>query len=136
MASKRVLLRWTGEGEQFRGGPEGGPSVLLDGKGGAAPSPMDFLLISLAGCMGIDVVLILQKARVPVEELEVVVDGDRPDTSPRRYTALRLEYRVRGPGEEHQTRLERAVALSRDKYCSVLHTLRTDLDVEIRIRRM
>ena len=97
---------------------------------------MDALLLSLAGCMGIDVLMILEKGRVPVTAMEVEVTGERPDTPPRRFLSLVLEYRIEGPGPEHEARLERAVALSRDKYCSVFHTLRPDLDVEIRIRRL
>lgn len=136
MASKRTVLRWSGEGELFRGGPPEGPEITIDGDGNAGPSPMDALLLALAGCMAVDVLTILEKGRVPVESLEVEVEGDRPDQPPRRFTALRMEYRVRGPGAEHQAKLERAVALSRDTYCSVYHTLRRDLDVDIRIRRL
>lgn len=136
MASKRAVLRWTGEGEVFRGGVPGGVDILVDGDGRLGPSPMDALLLSLGGCMGADVLMILRKGRVPVTGLEVEVEGERPDEPPRRFLSLRLEYRVEGPGPEHDARLERAVALSRDKYCSVIHTLRPDLDVDIRIRRL
>ncbi len=135
MASKKVTLRWTGEGEHFVGGAPGGVQVPIDGDGKAGPSPMDALLLSLAGCMGIDVLMILEKGRVPVRALEVDVEGTRPDEPPRRFLALRLVYRIEGPGPEHDGRIERAVALSRDKYCSVFHTLRPDLDVEITIER-
>ena len=79
--------------------------------------------------------MILEKSRVPVAFLEVGVDGDRANTEPRRFESLRLVCRVRGPEEGDQPKLERAVQLSRDKYCSVLHTLRPDLDLEIRIER-
>lgn len=136
MASKRVSLRWTGEGERFEGGAPGGVVIPIDGNGKAGPSPMDALLLSLAGCMGIDVLMILEKSRVPVTSLEVSVEGTRPDDPPRRFLSLVLEYRIAGPGPEHDARLERAVALSRDKYCSVFHTLRADLDVDIRIHRL
>lgn len=136
MASKSVTLAWTGEGERFEGGKPGGVAVTIDGDGVAGPSPMDALLLSLAGCMGIDVLMILEKSRVPIEALEVSVEGDRRDEPPRRYTALRLEYRVRGPREQDQAKLDRAVALSKDKYCSVLHTLRPDVDLDITIRHV
>lgn len=136
MVSKHVTLRWTGEGERFEGSAPGGATVLIDGDGKAGPSPMDALLLSLAGCMGIDVLMILEKSRVPVTSLEVAVEGTRPDDPPRRFLSLALEYRITGPGPEHEARLERAVALSRDKYCSVFHTLRPDLDVDIRIHRL
>lgn len=85
--------------------------------------------------MGIDIRMILEKGRVPLEELVVEVEGDRAPDPPRRFTALRLTVRVRGPGEEHDARIARAVDLSRDKYCSVFHSLRTDLDVEIAVER-
>lgn len=135
MASKRVTLRWTGHGEHFIGGAPGGVEVPIDGNGAEGPSPMDALLLSLAGCMGIDVLMILEKGRVPVRSLRVEVEGTRPDEPPRRFLALRLEYHFEGPGPEHDAKIERAVALSRDKYCSVFHTLRPDLDVEIAIHR-
>lgn len=135
MASKVAMLRWTGRGEVFEGGVPGGPEAVIDGDGVEGPSPMDALLLSLAGCMGVDVLMILQKGRVPVESLEVELEGDRPEDPPRRFLAIRMEYRISGPAPEDEAKVKRAVDLSRDKYCSVFHTLRPDLDVDIRIRR-
>lgn len=135
LVSKRVVLRWTGRGDAFTGGVPGSVEVPVDGDGQTGPSPMDALLLALAGCMGADVLMILRKGRVPVNALEVEVEGDRRDEPPRRFTALRLVYRISGPGAEHEAKLERAAALSRDRYCSVLHSLRPDLDVTIDVRR-
>ena len=135
MADKIVTLRWTGEGLIFRGGSRPDTEVTLDSDGKAGPSPTEFLLLSLAGCMGVDVQMILEKSRVPVEALSVEVSGDRAPSEPRRFTAIKLVYEVAGPADEHQTRLERAVALSRDKYCSVLHSLHPDIELDIEIRR-
>lgn len=134
--TKRVVLGWTGEGLVFRGGAPGGPEIVVDGDSRSGPSPMDTLLLALAGCMGADVRHILEKSRVPVEALEVEVEGVRAASDPRRYEELRLVYRVEGPAEEHRARLDRAVELSRERYCSVLHTLRPDLAVEIGIERL
>jgi putative redox protein len=136
MSASRVALRWTGEGLAFVGGAEGGPEISLESGGEKAPSPTQLLLLSLAGCMGVDVVAILGKSKVPVESLQVIVEGDRAPEPPKRFTAIRLIYRLRGPGPQHQERLQRAVDLSREKYCSVLHTLRTDLALDIRIERI
>lgn len=138
---KRVRLRWTGEGDVFRGGPvapegETRPESVIDGGSAAGPSPMDHLLLGLAGCMAVDVRMILGKSRVPLEALEVEVEGERAPEPPRRFVRLRLVYRVKGPREEDQAKLERAVALSREKYCSVLHSLRPDIDLAIDIRRV
>lgn len=128
-----VRLRWSGKDLVFEGGKPGGPQITTDSGGSAGPSPTQLLLLSLAGCMAVDVRMILDKSRVPVDDLEVVVDGDRRETEPRKFVALRLVYRVTGPGPEHQKKLERAVALSRDKYCSVLHSLDPGIDVDVRI---
>lgn len=133
---KRALLRWTGRGLVFEGGAPEGPRVVVDGDGAEGASPMDHLLLSLAGCMGSDVRHILEKSRVPVESLEVEVEGTRAPTDPRRYQALRLSYRIRGPRPGDLGRLERAVELSRTTYCSVLHSLRQDIEIEIAIERI
>ena len=132
---RKVRLRWTGEGLVFRGGADGGPEVTIDSASAEGASPMQLLLLSVAGCMGIDVILILQKSRVPVEALEVEVLGERTDSVPRRFVAIELVYRLRGPGPEHEASLQRAIDLSRDKYCSVLHSLQADIDFVIRVER-
>lgn len=134
VAEKYARLEWTGEALVFQGGHAPGLEVVVDSAGKAGGSPMDYLIVSLAGCMAIDVLMILEKSRVPVEALSVEAFGDRTESEPRRYTSLRLVYEVTGPGAEHQPRLDRAVALSRDKYCSVLHSLRPDIDLKIEIR--
>lgn len=135
-SSSTVVLRWSGEGLVFHGSADGGPVVSMDSEGEVGPSPMQFLLLSLAGCMGVDVRLILEKSRVPVESLEVRVEGDRVDGQPRKFKALRLTYLLAGPGEEHQAKLDRAIQLSRDKYCSVLHSLDPAIDIDIRVERV
>ena len=134
MATRSVELHWTGAGLHFRGGGEGGPEIDLDSDGEAGPSPTQALLLSLGACMGIDVVMILEKGRVPLESLAMSLEGDRAEDPPRRYTAIRLVYRLTGPQPEHAQKVDRAVRLSRDKYCSVYHTLRPDIEWEIEYR--
>ena len=132
---RSVRMAWTGEGLAFRGGPEGGVEIGVDSAGAEGQSPMQLLLMSLCGCMAIDVLMILQKSRVPVEGLEVEAVGVRAETVPKRYRSLELVYHVRGPSEDDQAKLERAIDLSRDRYCSVLHTLDPEIDLEIRVER-
>lgn len=132
---RSARLTWTGRGEAYRGRGGDTPEIVLDGSSGEGPSPMETLLLGLAGCMAIDVQSILQKGRVPVEAIDVEMDGERAPDPPRRFTAITMEIRVRGPAPDDQAKLDRAVELSRDKYCSVFHTLRDDLQVEIRTRR-
>jgi putative redox protein len=133
---RQVLLRWGGDGLVFHGGPEEGVRITVDGDGAQGQSPMQLLLMSLAGCMAIDVLMILEKSRVPVDSLEVEAIGERAESVPKRFVALTLIYRLSGPLEEHQAKLQRAIELSRDKYCSVLHTLDPGIDFDIRVERV
>ena len=135
MSSSEVTLRWRGEGLVFDGGVAGGPALTLDSEGKAGASPTQALLLSLAGCMGVDLVMILEKSRVPLRALEVVVSGERNTDPPRYFRSMLLTYRLKGPAEADQAKLDRAVQLSKEKYCSVLHTLRPDLALDVRIER-
>jgi len=132
---RSVHLSWTGEDLRFQGGPEGGPWVSMDGSSREGPAPMEMLLLSLAGCMAVDMKVILEKSRVPLEGMDVEVEGVRAEDDPKRYTRIEMTFHLEGPGEEDEGRIARAVELSRDKYCSVFHTLRPDMDVEIHTRR-
>jgi putative redox protein len=137
VATKSTLLRWTGEGLEFEADGYGpGPAIMLDSKSTSGPSPMDALLMAIAGCMAIDVLMIAQKSRVGIDGLEVAAEGDRAEEDPRRYQSVRLVYRVSGAQEADAPRLQRAVDLSEEKYCSVLHTLRPDVEYDIRIERV
>jgi len=97
---------------------------------------MDAVLLGVMACMGIDVLMILEKGRVPLDSLEVEAVADRMEEPPRYFRRIELIYRLEGPGEENRAKVERAIELSREKYCSVLHSLRTDLDLEIRIAEL
>lgn len=128
-ADKQVALRWTG-GLAFEGGPADGPGIVVDGDSKAGPSPMDLALAAVAACMAIDVKVILEKMRAPLESLEITAEGERVDDSPRRFSGVRLAFRAGGLDEAGLEKAERAVALSREKYCSVLFTMRPDLRLE------
>ena len=132
MSDVLVRARWEG-GMRFEAVGKAGVPVVVDGDGDAGITPVETLAVSLAGCMGSDVVEILGKMRVGLETLTVRVEGDRRAEPPRRYTAIRLMFGVTGVAEADADKLHRAVDLSRDRYCSVLHTLDRDLDVSIRI---
>lgn len=135
MASKSAVLRWTGEDLRFDAGGFGGPAMFIDDTGASGPSPMDALLMGVAGCMAIDVLMIARKSRVEIDSLEVEAEGDRAESDPRRFTRVRLAFRVDGPAEADDPRLQRAIELSRDKYCSVLHSLREDIEFDVRLER-
>lgn len=126
-----MTLRWS-EGMRFEARNGKGAVTSIDGEGTLSPSPMELLLASLGGCSGIDVVEILRKGRHDVEAVGVEVEGTRRPEPPRRYTDLRLVFRVRG--DVPRRAAERAVELSLGTYCSVFHTLRDDLEVETEVR--
>ena len=102
---RSVRLRWTGQDLVFRGGADGGPEVVVDGGSKAGASPMQLLLLSVAGCMAIDVRVILDKSRVPLDSMEVEVVGERTETEPQRFFAIQLISRLSGPLEEHEAKL-------------------------------
>ena len=104
---RQVRLRWTGEGLVFRGGPDGGPVATLDSDAKEGLSSTHYLLFALAGCMAVDVKMILEKSRVPLESLEVEAVGKRAESPPRRFTHIRLTYTVSGPTEEHERRIHK-----------------------------
>lgn len=123
--TKRIVLQWE-EGLRFRGGAPGGPLTTIDGDNAAAPGPMLTLLLAVASCSGSDVVAILQKMRVQLRELRIEVAGERREQEPRRYTSIHLDYRLGGEGLD-QAKASRAVDLSVEKYCSVIHSLAPDI---------
>jgi len=133
---RQVRIRWTGEGLAFEGGPDGGPSIIVDSNLEKGPSPTHLLLLSLAACMGVDVKMILEKSRVPLESIEVEAVGVRAEEAPRRFLKITLTYFLRGPQEEHEAKLQRALDLSRDKYCSVMHSLDPAMEVELKVERV
>ena len=134
-APKTVRLAWLGPGLCYEGSANGGPSIVIDGDNERGPSPMDTLLLGAAACMAIDIQGILEKSRVAVESLELDVEGIRAEHHPRRYTHVTFVIKVSGPRPDDDDRVARAVQLSRDKYCSVVHSLRQDIEIETRIER-
>ncbi len=132
---RRVRLSWLGSGRAYEGRSEdGGPTLTVDGDGALGPSPMDTLLLGVAACMGIDIEEILRKGRVPLEKLDFTVFGARAEDHPRRYIRIDMDVSVSGPRPGDAARVERAVELSRGKYCSALNSLRADVRVAVRVR--
>ena len=81
------------------------------------PKPIELLLTALAGCTAMDVLSILKKKHEPVEGLQVLVEGLRAPEHPKIYTEIQVLYRVRGA--VHSRAVERAIELSKTKYCGV-----------------
>ena len=90
---------------------------------------MQALGFALAGCMAMDLVHILKKGRHDLRGLRVDLTGERTQTEPRRFTRIELRYTITGsvPTEP----IERAIQLSREKYCSVWHSMRQDIALDV-----
>jgi putative redox protein len=125
-----AMLAETGSGHVLTmdGAPEGGGRNL-------APRPMETLLAGAGGCTAYDVVLILKRGRHAVSGCQVKLTAERAETDPKVFTALNMHFVVTGRGLP-QAAVERAVALSHEKYCSatamIAHTARITTSVEVR----
>lgn len=109
---------WKG-GTFFEGTTEDGNAVFFDADPTHAqgPSPMEAVLMALCGCTSVDVVNILEKKRQPITGLRVTAHATQAKSAPRVFTYIKLIYAVSGPVSRKA--VEDAVALSKNKYCSV-----------------
>ena len=111
-------LRFAGNGHKA--------SLTLDSAGLAGPSPVQALGFALAGCMTTDVAHILTKGRHRFRTLRSHLVADRSQEDPHRFVRMTLHFTLEGgvPADA----VERAIALSREKYCSVWHSMRQDIE--------
>ncbi len=106
----------------------GTTEILLDSDGSAGPSPPQAVAMALAGCMAIDVADIVTKGRHPFTALAAAIVGQRREDPPSHFVSFTLHFIITGPVPGQA--MERAIQLSRDKYCSVWHSLRQDLQFD------
>ena len=132
-----VNLKWTGnmswETELF------GHKLILDagkenGGDDTGPRPKVLMLTALAGCTGMDVVSILKKMRVEIEDLQIIVEGDMTEEHPKYYERMHVIYQFKGK-DLPMEKLEKAVGLSEEKYCGVsaLYKKAIPITTEIRV---
>jgi putative redox protein len=126
-AKPPTTLELVWEHDLVLGGKAGDAKMTLDSASIEGPSPVQALGFALAGCMAMDVVHILKKGRHDLKGLKVELVAQRAEADPRRVTAVEMKYTVTGdvPGEQ----IQRAIDLSRDKYCSVWHSMREDISL-------
>jgi putative redox protein len=130
----KVRLKWIEE-LKFLAEDEHDHSLVLDpgmeGQNGVGIRPMLLVLMGLGGCMGGDIVSILKKKRVDLAGFEIVVEGERAEEHPKRWTKLVM--RITAKGEVPREALGRAFELSRDKYCSVFATIKNPPEVSFEV---
>jgi putative redox protein len=94
----------------------------------AASTPMELVLLALGGCSGADVVSILNKKKVSLNSFEINIDAERAESYPKVYTKINLEYVFYGKNIDSK-HVERAIALSHEKYCSVSAMLKPTISI-------
>ena len=132
----KTKVKWI-DGVSFVGESGSGHAVVIDGApehGGRniGVRPMELFLMGAVACTAFDVVHILKKARQPIVDCSVEADAERAPTEPKVFTKIHLRYTVVGHGlDPHH--VERAVKLSKDKYCSATLMLAKTADITFEI---
>jgi putative redox protein len=105
------------------------PGLIIDSGGTAGPSPVEALGLALAGCMSVDVAHMLARGRRSPRAMRSRLVGDRAQEDPHRFLRVTLHFTIEGdvPADV----VERAIRLSREKYCSVWHSMRQDIDFRV-----
>lgn len=122
-----VELIW--EHDLVFAGKSGAVGMTLDSASVAGPSPMQALAFALSGCMAMDVVHVLKKGRHELRGLRADLTGARATDEPRRFTAITMHFSI--TGEVPAETVERAIQLSKEKYCSVWHSMRHDIEFTV-----
>ena len=125
MAKPPVIADLTWLGELKFSAVSAHASMTLDSAGLAGPSPVQTLVISLAGCMAMDVAYILTKGRYMFRALSSHIVAERFETEPHRVVSVNVRFTVEG--DVPPDAVGRAIALSHEKYCSVWHSMRQDI---------
>ncbi len=117
----KTKTQWNG-GMQFTGNIDGHTFIMdttaAGGGTNSGPSPKPFLLTALGGCTGMDIVPMLHKMRVAFSDFSIDVDAALSDEHPRVYTEININYYIKMAEADHD-KMEKAVAMSKDKYCGV-----------------
>ncbi len=125
----RAMLDWDKD-LVFTGRTSTGYAIEFDARVEWGCMPTEALLISLAACLAIDVVSFLKKMRCKISSYRMEINAERNPTPPQYFKAVDMKLIIKGAGLEDR-KVERAVNLSQEKYCSVRHSLRPDLKVNV-----
>lgn len=126
----RATLKWDRE-LIFLGRTQEGYEIEFDGHVQWGCKPTDALLLGLASCMGIDMVMFLQKMKIQLADFKIDILGERNPTPPQYFTAIDMTLHIAGKNIDKK-KVDRAVALSHEKYCSVYNSLRKDMRMNIK----
>ncbi len=131
-------IKWTGN-MAFSGVTPSGHEIIMDaaaevGGQNTGARPTELLLHAVAGCTGIDIISILKKMRLDPSSFHMEVKGNRAEEHPKRFTDIHIHYAFEGDLPEDK--VIRAIQLSKDKYCSVSHSLNATITVSYSINEL
>lgn len=126
---EKATLQWDKE-FIFIGRTQRGYEIEFDANLQWGCKPTDALLLGLAGCTAIDVVMFLQKMHIEISGFNIDITAERNPTPPQYYKAVEMTLNISGKNVDPK-KVERAISLSHEKYCSVYHSLRKDMVVKI-----
>lgn len=131
----KTTIAWAGK-MGFTSTTPSGHQLTMDaseevGGENSGPRPTELLLNAVAGCTGIDIISILAKMRLTPSSFHMDVEGTRAEDHPKKFTTLHIHYSFEGDLPEDK--IVRAIELSKDKYCSVSHSLSSKIEVSYSI---
>jgi putative redox protein len=132
-----IKLKWDGD-VRFAAETGTGATVKVDtgvayGGSGEHPTPMELVLIALGGCAGIDLVMILEKMRITLSNVDIDIAARRREKEPRYFEEIKLVYTLSGEGLTDE-KADRAAKLATEKYCSVGVMLREKADITYEVK--
>jgi len=130
MSAHHITTQWKKNMLFESDNPSGKSLVIDDGENGLSPKAM--MLSSLAGCSGLDVVSLLNKMRIVIDDFKMEVTGDLTEEHPKYYHTVLLEYHFFG-SELNEDKIKKAVNLSIEKYCGVMEMFRKFAKVETKV---
>jgi len=136
MKKESINVRWK-EGMFFEAKVDGF-KVAIDadpefGGRSKGPKPNPLMMVALAGCTGMDTVSLLNKMRVNYESLNIVVEGELTEEHPKHFTKMKVIYELKGENIDIK-KVQKAVELSKEKYCGVSYSYKRVMDLEYEIR--
>ncbi|RFU66333.1 OsmC family peroxiredoxin [Peribacillus saganii] len=131
----KTTITWQ-EQMAFTSTTPSGHSIQMDaapeaGGTNSGPRPTELLLNAVAGCTGIDIILILTKMRLNPTNFSIEMEADRADENPKRFTNVHIHYVLEG--ELPEEKVVRAIKLSRDTYCSVSNSINAKITMSYSI---
>lgn len=125
-------VTWKGSGMEFTGVADKGFHIDMGSKEEQGPTPTEMLLMGLGGCTAMDCILVLTKKKEDVTGFEIKLHGERAETYPQKFVKIEMEYIFTGHNLDPQ-KVQRAVDLSSNKYCSVKGSLDPAIEFDVKV---